>query len=53
MKGVAVTGIGMISVLGRGLPAHVAGLARSVTALTPLTLFQTPGLEVRPVHPYR
>ncbi|MBS1152680.1 MAG: hypothetical protein H6Q89_4378 [Myxococcaceae bacterium] len=49
MKGVAITGIGMLSDLGRGLTAHSDGLRRGVTALAPLTLFQTEGLGVRPV----
>ncbi len=49
MKGVAVTGIGMLSNLGRGLTAHSDGLRRGVTALTPLSLFKTEGLDVRPV----
>lgn len=49
MKDVAITGIGMISALGRGLASHSEGLRRGTTALTPLTLFQTAGLEARPV----
>ncbi len=39
----------MLSGLGRGLPAHVEGLKKGATALTPLTLFTTAGLESRPV----
>lgn len=39
----------MISGLGRGLPAHVDGLKRGLTALGPLTLFETEGLEGGPV----
>ncbi len=49
MKNVAITGIGMVSDLGRGLDAHSAGLRTGVTALKPLTLFQTEGLQTRPV----
>ena len=49
MKGVAVTGIGMISALGRGLKAHVEGLQRPTTTLAPLTMFTTAGLDPRPV----
>ena len=41
---VAVTGIGMISALGRGLKAHVEGLQRPTTALAPLTMFTTAGV---------
>ena len=49
MKAVAVTGIGMLSALGRGLTAHSEGLRKSASALSPLTLFQTEGLDARPV----
>jgi 3-oxoacyl-(acyl-carrier-protein) synthase len=49
LKGVAITGVGMVSGLGRGLPAHLDGFKKGVTALAPLTLFTTPGLEARPV----
>lgn len=49
MKGVAVTGLGMISALGRGSKAHADGLRSGVSPLAPLTLFQTEGLDARPV----
>jgi 3-oxoacyl-[acyl-carrier-protein] synthase II len=49
MKGVAITGMGVVSALGRGLPRHVEALVDGHTGLKPLTLFPAEGIGARPV----
>src|SRR4051812_21446682 len=49
MKRVAITGMGVVSSLGRGLPAHVDALKHGRTGLEPLKLFTAEGIGARPV----
>jgi len=49
VRGVAITGLGIVSGLGSGVRAHVAALRAGRSGLRPLTLFPTPDLEVTPV----
>ena len=44
MRDVAITGIGVVSALGRGTDAHEKGLRGGRTALTPLRLFAAEGI---------
>jgi 3-oxoacyl-(acyl-carrier-protein) synthase len=46
---VVVTGLGLISALGRGAAAHLDALTSGRSGLASLTLFDTPGLSVGPV----
>jgi len=46
MHDVAITGIGAVSALGRGLAAHADALRSGRTFLTPLRLFSAPGIPV-------
>src|SRR5882672_474789 len=41
--------MGVVSSLGRGLPAHVDALKHGRTGLEPLTLFTAEGIGARPV----
>ena len=45
---VAVTGLGVLSSVGRGVAAHTAALREGKSALGPMTLFESPGIEARP-----
>lgn len=49
MKRVAITGMGVVSALGRGVPAHSDALKHGRTGLSPLTLFTAEGIGARPV----
>jgi 3-oxoacyl-[acyl-carrier-protein] synthase II len=49
MKGVVVTGVGMLSCLGRGEESHRKALLAGKTGLADLTLFEPGGIELRPV----
>ena len=49
MKGVVVTGYGLLSCLGRGEESHRKALLAGRTGLAPLTLFDPGGIENRPV----
>ncbi len=49
MKRIAITGMGVVSSLGRGLPAHTDALKHGRTGLQPLTLFSAEGIGARPV----
>ena len=49
MKGVVITGMGVVSSLGRGLNAHADALINARTGLKPLTLFTADGIGARPV----
>jgi 3-oxoacyl-(acyl-carrier-protein) synthase len=46
LRDVAITGIGVVSALGRGVASHESGLASARTALTPLRLFTAAGIPV-------
>lgn len=48
MRGVAITGIGLVSALGSGVEAHLSALRSGRTGLAPLTLFELPGMSVAP-----
>ncbi len=56
MRGVAITGLGIVTALGRGVEAHEAALRRGESGLRALSLFPAPGLpesptgEVSPAH---
>jgi 3-oxoacyl-(acyl-carrier-protein) synthase len=45
---VAVTGMGVLSSVGRGLALHTTALREGKSALGALTLFDAPGIEPRP-----
>jgi 3-oxoacyl-[acyl-carrier-protein] synthase II len=49
VKRVAITGMGALSSLGRGLPAHTDALKHGRSGLSPLTLFTADGIGARPV----
>jgi 3-oxoacyl-(acyl-carrier-protein) synthase len=49
MKRVAITGMGVLSALGRGLQAHSEALRHGRSGLKPLTLFSAEGIGARPV----
>jgi 3-oxoacyl-(acyl-carrier-protein) synthase len=49
MRGVAVTGVGLVSALGRGQTEHLDALKRGRCGLAPLQLFEAPGLPAVPV----
>jgi 3-oxoacyl-(acyl-carrier-protein) synthase len=49
MRGVAITGLGIVSGLGLGAPAHLKGLRTARSGLRSLTLFSLPGLPALPV----
>jgi len=49
MKRIAITGLGAVSSLGRGLAAHTDALKHGRTGLEPLTLFTAEGIGARPV----
>src|SRR5262245_35394492 len=48
MRGVAITGMGIVTGLGRGVAAHEAALRGEHTGLRPLTLFSATGLPESP-----
>ena len=48
MRGVAITGFGIVTALGRGEQAHVDALRSGRSGLGPMTLFETPGVDPRP-----
>ncbi|MGZ6070537.1 MAG: beta-ketoacyl-[acyl-carrier-protein] synthase family protein [Myxococcaceae bacterium] len=49
MRGVAISGVGIVSALGSGLAAHLAGLREGRSGLRPLTLFPAEDLGGLPV----
>ncbi|PTL75010.1 beta-ketoacyl-[acyl-carrier-protein] synthase family protein [Vitiosangium sp. GDMCC 1.1324] len=49
MRGVAITGMGIVSGLGSGAAAHLEALRSGRSGLGPLTLFSLPGLAPAPV----
>ncbi len=49
MKGIVITGMGVVSSLGRGLEAHSAALRSGRSGLRPLSLFTADGIGARPV----
>ncbi|MBK7864838.1 MAG: beta-ketoacyl-[acyl-carrier-protein] synthase family protein [Archangiaceae bacterium] len=49
MKRVAITGMGVVSALGRGLPAHSDALKHGRSGLKALSLFTAEGIGQRPV----
>jgi 3-oxoacyl-(acyl-carrier-protein) synthase len=49
VKGVAITGMGVVSALGRGLAAHSDALRHGRCGLKALTLFTADGIGARPV----
>jgi 3-oxoacyl-(acyl-carrier-protein) synthase len=49
MRGVAITGLGIVSGLGLGPAAHLASLRTARSGLRPLGLFSLPGLPSLPV----
>jgi 3-oxoacyl-(acyl-carrier-protein) synthase len=49
MRGVAITGLGIVSGLGIGAARHLNGLRAARSGLRPLSLFSLPGLPALPV----
>ncbi|MGZ3447332.1 MAG: beta-ketoacyl synthase N-terminal-like domain-containing protein, partial [Myxococcaceae bacterium] len=49
MRGVAISGVGIVSALGSGFVAHLAGLREGRSGLRPLTLFPAEDLGGLPV----
>jgi 3-oxoacyl-(acyl-carrier-protein) synthase len=49
MREVAITGLGILSALGRGVPAHQEALRSGRSGLTRLSLFEAPGVPESPV----
>ncbi len=48
MRGVAITGLGIVTALGRGLATHEAALRAGQSGLRPLSLFPAPGVPESP-----